>query len=307
MPGIYFASTITTGLVILIFSAYIFFRAPRKERPFLVAATLLNVPFSPLAYYFVRMPLDRLTGTLLGAHQNIYLFAKTFYAPLTEEPAKLWLLLVPWFVQKITRQNAARFAMALGLGFGVGEIWLLATMIAANPEYAAYPWYYFSGFIGERSMVCLIHGAFTAAALWRLRRGFILGLLAAMVLHYAANFPIYLAALDAFSLGKTAWQYILSFWVIGYFLLMLVVLAFFAYGKLHPGRVFFGLAECPDCGAIYPRPFWGLNLGYQRYEKCPSCKKWHKTREYKGPLETANGKRIPIYGYEDKNTPGERR
>jgi len=300
LPGIYVAAIIATAVALLVFGIYVLFRAPRKERPLLIAATLLNVPFSPLAFHLVRMPLDRVIGKFLAAYPDVFLFVKTFYAPLTEEPAKLWLLLLPWFVRKIRRENAGRVAMALGLGFGVGEIWLLAQMIASSPSLASYPWYYFGGFIGERFMVCLMHGAFTAAALWRLRRGFVLGLLTAMALHYLGNFPIYLAAIDALGLGKTVWQYVLSIWIVLYFLLMLTVLAFFAYGKFHPGRIFFGLAKCPDCGTIYPRPFWGINLGNRRHEKCPACKKWHRTREYKGPLQDEEGKTLPIYGYDEK-------
>jgi hypothetical protein len=280
---------------------YVIVRAPRKDKPLLLAAAFLNLPLSPLTYYFVRTPLDRLIGKLLGAYPHVFLFVKTFYAPLTEEPAKLWPLLIPLIVRRVTRENVARVALALGVGFGIGEIWLLAPMVATNAEYAAYPWYYFGGFIGERFMVCLLHGAFTAAVLWRLRRGFVLGLLTAMALHYVGNFPIYLAAIDLFGLSNMAWQYILSLWVVAYFLIMLTILAFFAYGKLQPGRIFFGLAQCPDCGVLYPRPFWGLNLGFQRYEKCPACKKWHKTREYKGPLESEDGTRIPVYGNEEEN------
>jgi len=302
VPGIYIAAIVTTAVAFLIFGIYVLLRAPRNERPLLIAATLLNVPLSPLAFYLVRTPLDRVIGKVLGAYPEFFLFVKTFYAPLTEEPAKLWLLLIPWFVHKVKRENAGRVAMALGLGFGVGEIWLLARIVASSAAYAAYPWYYFGGFMGERFMVCLMHGAFTAAALWRLRRGFVLGLLAAMTLHYVGNFPIYLAAVDAFGIGKAAWQYVLSFWIVVYFLLMLTILALFAYGKFQPGRIFFGLAKCPDCGAIYPRPFWGLNLGHQRHEKCPACKKWHRTREYKGPLEGGDGKALPIYGYDEKSS-----
>lgn len=298
MPGIYLAAIITTGLVLLIFALYVLFRASRKERPLLLAATFLNAPFSPLAFYLVRAPFDRLVGKVLASFPDAYLFAKTFYAPLTEEPAKLWLLLVPWFVRGITRENVARVALALGLGFGVGEIWLIAQMVAANPAYAGYPWYYFGGFMGERVMVCLLHAAFTSAALWRLRRGFLGGLAVAMALHYVGNFPIYLAAVDAFGLGKTTWQYVLSFWIVGYLFLMLVALAFFSYGKLQPGRLFFGQARCPSCGALYARPFWAVNLGNRRHEKCPACKKWHRTREYKGPLKDEDGKPLPIYGYE---------
>jgi hypothetical protein len=44
-----------------------------------------------------------------------------------------------------------------------------------------------------------------------------------------------------------------------------------------------------------------VNLGNRRHEKCPACKKWHRTREYKGPLEDEDGKALPIYGYDKKD------
>ena len=34
-------------------------------------------------------------------------------------------------------------------------------------------------------------------------------------------------------------------------------------------------AACPDCGTVYPRPLFGLNMGPKRYERCPNCRKWH--------------------------------
>ncbi|UCH77894.1 MAG: hypothetical protein JSU81_09235 [Candidatus Coatesbacteria bacterium] len=302
IPGIYIAAAVTSALALAVLGFYIFIRAPRGDRPLLILAAVANFALSPLAYHLLRMPLDRLLAKGLGAYPGLYLFVKTLYAPLTEEPAKLWLLLIPWFVHKVTRKNATRLAMALGLGFGVGEIWLLAQMIASHPEYAAMPWYYFGGFMSERFMVCLMHGAFTAAALWRFRRGFVFGVLAAMGLHYLGNFPIFVAAVDPLEFGKQAWGIILSFWVIGYFLLMLTVLAFFAYGKFQPGRLFFGLAKCPSCGTVYPRPFWGANLGTVRYERCPACKKWHRTREFKVPRDAAAGEPVRIHGYDDETS-----
>ncbi|MFN8539856.1 MAG: hypothetical protein U0232_20545 [Thermomicrobiales bacterium] len=83
--------------------------------------------------------------------------------PLTEEPAKLWPLLIPAFARRITRENAVRCAVALGLGFGIGEIGFIAQLIYADGDFNALPWYNFSGFINERFMVCLIHGGFVTS------------------------------------------------------------------------------------------------------------------------------------------------
>jgi hypothetical protein len=60
---------------------------------------------------------------VLGADSRAFAVFDTCFAPLTEEPAKLWLLLVPAFVGRLRKENAPGVAMAIGLGFGLGEAW----------------------------------------------------------------------------------------------------------------------------------------------------------------------------------------
>jgi hypothetical protein len=161
---------------------------------------------------------------------------------------------------------------------------MLAEQVSRVPAYAGYPWFFFGGFISERFMVCVLHGAFTAAALVNVHRGvgrLAAGVLAAMGLHYLGNFPIYVASLDPWGWGKTTWQLALSGWVAVYFIFGLVFLGTLAYGRHGAGRLFFGRARCPECGAVYPRPMWGFNLVTKRYERCPVCNKWHLTTTYR--------------------------
>ncbi|MGD8717749.1 MAG: hypothetical protein PVH29_02905 [Candidatus Zixiibacteriota bacterium] len=283
MPGIYIAAAITTVFAVGVVAGVFLARRPRKEWRFLALAGVLTAPLSPLAFHLVRLPFDKILQGWLEAAPGFYHFLTTFYAPLTEEPAKLWPLLIPAFARRVNRGNAVWVAVALGLGFGVGEIWMLAERIAIHPDYADLPFYLFTGFLGERTLVCIMHGAFTAAALVLLRRRFFVGVLAAMGLHYVGNFPIYLGQLDPLGFGKTAWQVILSIWVLIYFFAMLALLARLAHGEFRLGQFCYGMAKCPECGHIYPRPLWALNLGKKRYERCPACKKWHTTREYHIP------------------------
>ena len=53
----------------------------------------------------------------LGPDSAVFAGLDTLFAPLTEEPAKFWLLLVPWFLRRLRKENAPHLGMAIGLGF----------------------------------------------------------------------------------------------------------------------------------------------------------------------------------------------
>ena len=281
MPNIYIMAIITTALSLGILGSIIFARADRKDRLLLAVAIIAQLPMCALAFYLVRMPVDGLLRNWLGGSSGTYGFLTTFYAPLTEEPAKLLPLLIPWFLRGIEEKNRVRVAMALGLGFGIGEMWVVAHWISASPEFSGLPWYMFTGYLGERFMVCIMHGAFTAMALHRLHRGFVIGVLGAMFLHYIGNFPIYLGGINLWGLGEANWTTIVSLWIMLYFFAMMALLAYLAYGKPQAGRLIFGRAKCPECGEVYPRPLFAINMVTRRYEPCPACKRWHWTKEWK--------------------------
>lgn len=277
MPGIYIAALITTALVLIAYGSFILkMKLPVNKRALLIAF-LLVLPAQPLAFYLVRLPINEWLVGVLGKESGVYEAITLFYAPLTEEPAKLIPLLFPFILRDITRENFVRYAMTIGLGFGIGELWFIAERVTHNPEYASMPFYYFSGFLGERFQVCLLHGAFNSLVLWRLRNKVWLGFLLAAAAHFFGNFPIYLMAKDVGGIGQMAWQVIISLWLAAYFLGGIALLAFFRYGKMNVGRFIFGKTRCPECGGIYDSPFFGLNLGSKRYEKCSHCRKWHLT------------------------------
>ncbi len=219
--------------------------------------------------------LDYLVQIIVHKDTSAYKYITLSYAPLTEEPAKFLPALIPFFNKKITSKNFVFAAMAIGLGFGISEIWLVASFVPGNPAYSNMPWYMFTGFINERFMVCVCHGAFTAFALSRLHKKFYIGILGAMALHFIGNFPIYLAGIDLGGFGKTTWQIILSIWVLLYFFAMIFLLTYLYYGKFNLGKFIFGNSVCPECGFVYPSWFISLNWFNKKYEKCPNCKKWH--------------------------------
>ena len=278
MHQIYVAAVLTTALAVAIFGTMIDkLRLPANSR-LLWLAVLIVLPLQPAAFYFVRVPLDQWLTTWLGKDSATLHWLVTFYAPLTEEPAKLIPLLVPAIRRDISRANFGRYALAIGLGFAIGEMWFIAEVIARNPKFAGTPFYFFGGYLSERLMVCLFHSAFVGMALACLRNRFVLGVAGAMALHWLGNFPIFLMASNAFGLGPTFWAIAVQLWIIVYFIGALALLSYFVFGKVNPGRLFYGRRKCPECGAEYDAPLFAANLGSRRYERCPACRHWHFTK-----------------------------
>jgi hypothetical protein len=197
---------------------------------------------------------------------------------MTEEPAKLAPLLIPAIRRDISSTNFVRYALAIGVGFGIGELWFIAERITHLPAFNGKPFYMFTGFLGERLLVCLLHSAFVCVVLWQLRRRFALGFAAAATLHWLGNFPILLMAWNVGGLGKTFWTVAVQLWLMGYVFGALAMFSYFTFGPMKPGLMLFGRRHCPECGGDYDGPLFGLNFGVTRYERCPHCRHWHWTR-----------------------------
>src|SRR6185437_15589800 len=136
MPGIYITAILTTVFAAGIFGTLIHkLRMPAKERLVWLAAAIA-LPLQPLAFYYVRVPLDHWLAAHLGSKSIAYTWLVTFYAPLTEEPAKLLVLLIPAIRRDIRAENFIRYALAIGVGFAIGEMWFLANRVAHDPTLA---------------------------------------------------------------------------------------------------------------------------------------------------------------------------
>jgi hypothetical protein len=280
MQGIYLAAILTTGIAAAIFAPLIHrLTMPANERLVWLAA-VVALPLQPLAFYLVRVPLDHWLVAQLGSTSLTYQWLTSFYAPLTEEPAKLVPLLIPAIYRDIRTTNFVRYALAIGVGFAIGEMWFIADRVAHVPAYAGLPFYQFGGYLGERLMVCLFHGAFVSVALWRLRRQFALGFAGAATLHWLGNFPLLLMAWNVGGLGKTFWTIVIQVWLLFYVFGALALLSYFTFGRVVPGRMIFGRRQCPECHHDYDAPFFGLNFGPTRYERCPHCRHWHWTKAF---------------------------
>src|SRR5256885_14234794 len=95
MQGIYLAAILTTGIAAAIFVPIIHrLKMPANEWLVWLAAALA-LPMQPLAFYLVRVPLDHWLVGQLSSGSTTYQWVTSFYAPLTEEPAKLLPLLIP--------------------------------------------------------------------------------------------------------------------------------------------------------------------------------------------------------------------
>lgn len=287
MHGIYLTATLTTGIAAAIFGPLIHkLKMPANIRLVWLAAAVA-LPLQPLAFYFVRIPLDHWLAAQLGSTSTTYQWLISLYAPLTEEPAKLVPLLIPAIRHDIRAGNFVRYALAIGVGFAIGEMWFIADRIAHVPVFAEVPFYQFGGYVGERLMVCLFHSAFVSVALWQLRRRFVLGFAGAAALHWLCNFPLSLMAWNVGGLGKTFWTVAIQGWLMVYVLGSLALFSYFTFGRMAPGRALFGRRHCPECDQEYDAPLFGINFGTTRYERCPYCRRWHWTKAFS--RETSTG------------------
>lgn len=213
--GVMIAAAIATALALVLIGGAAWWSAPAVDRRLLLIAGLAALPLQPLVFYLVRTPLISAAQPYFGA-KSWWLLALIWAAPLTEEPAKWLVLLIPAVRRGLMPANAIPLALAVGLGFGIGEIWFLAHAIDANPDMRALPFWMFGGFMIERTEVCFLHGAFVAWLFMRLARGqsFWPGALAGIIMHFALNFPIYLLQTNALGLGRAIWSTVLIWWIV---------------------------------------------------------------------------------------------
>src|SRR5262245_842482 len=224
--ALYLAAFITSVVALLFIGGFLLAITPRQDRSFFAAVMALSLPMAAIAFYLVRVPLDHWLAGMLGPDSVAYTVWGTVKAPLTEQLAELWLMLVPWFRRRLGKENAPGLGMAIGLGFGVGEAWVVARLLSADPSVAGVPWFQFGmfgGYMVERFQVCVLHGAYTATALHFIRQAPVRAVLLAMGLHFIGNFPIFLRGWNVGGLGDAAWAVIVQLWAILFFLAMIAL------------------------------------------------------------------------------------
>ncbi|MBN1223934.1 MAG: hypothetical protein JXB23_11860 [Candidatus Aminicenantes bacterium] len=274
MHKIVIAASAATFMVIFLYVSYILRIGDRKDYSRLMIALLIALPLSPLSFYTLRLPLDHLVRLVIGHESGIYKFISLAYAPLIEEPVKLLPLFFPFLYHRVARENFVSFGMALGVGFGIGKIWLTAFRSSQVPGDLFLPLgYVLLGFVAEWLMICLLHGAFTSFVLSRLHRGFGLALAGAMCLNLLAFLPPNLVEMNALSLNGRMLRAYLPIYLILFFALMIFLLIFLRAGKHGLQQMLSGAKiVCSECGTAYKRSYWMTHLSTKDFEICPHCR-----------------------------------
>src|SRR5215510_14322660 len=147
--GLIVDAALTTAIAL---GAFVLLLMRSKNRGPVALAFVIALPLQPLALYLVRLPIDRALKTAFGAPTWLVILS-LFYAPLTEEPAK-WLAAAVPAVRRAIMVQPITMALAVGAGFGIGEIWFLARALIAAPNFPDVPFWMFNGFMIERLEVC---------------------------------------------------------------------------------------------------------------------------------------------------------
>jgi hypothetical protein len=215
--GLIVASLVISVYALAVYGGLVAARAKPSDRALLAGLFLAQLPMSAAAFYGVRVPLDALVRHWLGAASPLYPWVALTYAPLTEEPAKLLPLALPFVWRRVRGGDVEGAAWALGAGFGAGEAIFLATLF--SPWAPDLPWYAFGAFMAERFQVALIHGLLVRASLAGLTatpRAAAGGVARAMAMHLALNLPILLARLGWFGHDRRRVAQLLMVWVAGW-------------------------------------------------------------------------------------------
>lgn len=264
--GILIAAAIATLASLLTLGGVIAWRSDRAERWPLILLLVSQLPLSPLIHFGLRVPLD--VWLAQSVDWRTARFVTFAMRPIIEESLKLWPLLIPYVWRTTTTQTRIWRAMAIGLGFGIGESWLLAAITYfGNPTVANYGLLDLTGFINERVMVCVIHGTLTLIALHRFGTGIVI----AIGLHLAGNLPFYLQEISAFGIPTPRWSWFMRVWVVWYFAVMAMLPWLITGGDFHVIWLIFGDVTCPYCHFVYPRGTlsWGFRVVHN--DHCPRC------------------------------------
>ncbi len=158
--GLYIDAGLTTALVLLVLGGLAWAEGQgRRYWPFLVAA----LPLGPALGYLVEAP----PGRWLGRASPLGAVPFLFFLPLAlQEVTKLLPLIVPsWRAALADRRGALIAGLALGTGFGIGQMWYLAWGLGREaPLLAAQPFWYSLGEFGAEGLLSSFFQA-TATAL----------------------------------------------------------------------------------------------------------------------------------------------
>jgi hypothetical protein len=145
---------------------------------------------SYVTFYYVRIPLDNLVTRFISIASAGYILIAFLYAPVTEELAKITPVWISQLFKKtIVKDNQILYAMTIGLAFGIGEMFFLASLSSQNLTLMGYKWYHFYGYMTERFLSCFCHQIFMIVLICWVRKKRIRYFFYAMTLHAITNIP----------------------------------------------------------------------------------------------------------------------
>ena len=206
IPPIYVMAGATLAASLVLWGGLIYLFSGHDKHYFWLIS--LGLPLSAIANLVLKRQAIVLAGQAghvpphLGLANPVwFLSLMVLITPLVEEPIKILPLLLRPARRQMTRPATAFWTgFALGVSFGLGEAAFIAYTVAQAPQYAALPWYAFTGYFSERLLACFAHGVMTAFLVVGIQRGgrmILYGLLGATGLHLLLNAP---AALYQFRL-----------------------------------------------------------------------------------------------------------
>ncbi len=205
IPPIYIMAAITLALSAALWGGLVYTLSGRNKR--LLWLLLPGLPLSAVVNLAIKRPLILWLGTIghVAPGQGLatplwFIVALSLVPPVTEEAIKVLPLLLPVVRRQVdSRSSAMWVGISLGIGFGLGEAAYLAYNVAQVPEYATYPWYAFTGYLGERMVVSLAHGLLTmlvVVGIWHGGPRALGGYLSAVLIHLLMNLGAILFQLD---------------------------------------------------------------------------------------------------------------
>lgn len=229
MLSIYLTAIITTMLAALTIGTIVL-KILKKNLFLFLPFTIFFLPMSYITFTFIRVPIDKFVINYFKIPQAVmtwplwYVTLVFLYAPVTEELIKLAPLLLPLIRKKISFNNRIAIGMMIGLGFGIGELWLVASWFSQNVYMAEYHWYQLWGYILERLISCFSHGVFTAVALKGIGNKLTKYIIYAIGLHALSNLPIVMSRLGIIKLSTVIFQNISLLYLLLFLFFLIFVL-----------------------------------------------------------------------------------
>ncbi len=169
---IYVTATMVT--LIVLFIVYLVARWGNLEINKVSIAIIAGLPLSAIVNLLIKKPVILYMLKVSGLENHIntlpihILILTLLVVGFSEEAIKMAPALLPPISKMLFRSKYYKIAFSwfIGVGFGLGEAYYIAYAISLSPAYSGYPYYYFAGYMNERTIVCLIHGILTVLALY---------------------------------------------------------------------------------------------------------------------------------------------